>query len=421
MFEKKLAMSLGVSALGVLVSSTTSFADEKKAFVTASALNVRTESSINSSIITKVYKGEVVKIIESSNGWYKIKTNSGVVGWSSANYLKINQGSISSEVDKPTQQEFNLNNKIGIVNARTLNLRSGAGTNYSVISRLKRDESVNIIEESNGWYKVKTSSGQIGWSSSKYISLKNTNQNNEQDISNNTQENVNNVNSDENKNEINDIINKDGIVTSASLNVRSGIGTSNPIIDKLKKGDTIKVIESKNGWYKIKMTNGITGWSSGNYIDLIEDNNSQTNTEESEEIKEEIPKVESSISSDKAQKVIELAKEQIGKPYLWGSEGPDSFDCSGLVYYVFKESIDMTLPRTSRDQYKIGEEVSKSDLQVGDLLFSSSRSDKVITHVGIYMGDGKMIHSPNSGKNVEISDISSNYWENSYVGAKRVL
>ena len=169
------------------------------------------------------------------------------------------------------------------------------------------------------------------------------------------------------------------------------------------------------------MTNGITGWSSGNYIDLIEDNNSQTNTEESEEIKEEIPKVESSISSDKAQKVIELAKEQIGKPYLWGSEGPDSFDCSGLVYYVFKESIDMTLPRTSRDQYKIGEEVSKSDLQVGDLLFSSSRSDKVITHVGIYMGDGKMIHSPNSGKNVEISDISSNYWENSYVGAKRVL
>ena len=80
MFEKKLAMSLGVSALGVLVSSTTSFADEKEAFVTASALNVRTESSINSSIITKVYKGEVVKIIESSNGWYKIKTNNGVVG-----------------------------------------------------------------------------------------------------------------------------------------------------------------------------------------------------------------------------------------------------------------------------------------------------------------------------------------------------
>lgn len=418
MFEKKLAMSLGVSALGVLVSSTTSFADEKEAFVTASALNVRTESSINSSIITKVYKGEVVKIIESSNGWYKIKTNNGVVGWSSANYLKINQSSIIPEVDKPTQQEFNLNNKIGIVNARTLNLRSGAGTNYSVISRLKRDESLNIIEESNGWYKVKTSSGLVGWSSSKYISLKNTNQNNGQDISNNTQENVN---SDENKNEINDSINKDGIVTSASLNVRSGIGTSNHIIAKLKKGDTIKVIESKNGWYKIKMTNGITGWSSGNYIDLIEDNNSQTNTEESEEIKEEIPKVESSIVSDKAQKVIELAKEQIGKPYLWGSEGPDSFDCSGLVYYVFKESIDMTLPRTSRDQYKIGEEVSKSDLQVGDLLFSSSRSDKVITHVGIYMGDGKMIHSPNSGKNVEISDISSNYWENSYVGAKRVL
>ncbi len=418
MFEKKLAMSLGVSALGVLVSSTTSFADEKEAFVTASALNVRTESSINSSIITKVYRGEVVKIIESSNGWYKIKTNSGVVGWSSANYLKINQSSIIPEVDKPTQQEFNLNNKIGIVNARTLNLRSGAGTNYSVISRLKRDESLNIIEESNGWYKVKTSSGLVGWSSSKYISLKNTNQNNGQDISNNTQENVN---SDENKNEINDSINKDGIVTSASLNVRSGIGTSNHIIAKLKKGDTIKVIESKNGWYKIKMTNGITGWSSGNYIDLIEDNNSQTNTEESEEIKEEIPKVESSIVSDKAQKVIELAKEQIGKPYLWGSEGPDSFDCSGLVYYVFKESIDMTLPRTSRDQYKIGEEVSKSDLQVGDLLFSSSRSDKVITHVGIYMGDGKMIHSPNSGKNVEISDISSNYWENSYVGAKRVL
>lgn len=423
MFEKKLAMSLGVSALGVLVSSTTSFADEKEAFVIASALNVRTEASINSSIITKVYKGEVVKITESSDGWYKIKTSSGVVGWSSANYLKINQSIPNiedEEYENNKDNQTNENNKIGIVTARTLNLRSGAGTNHSVISRLKRNESVNIIESNNGWYKIKTSSGITGWSSSKYISLKNNDQSNSQDTSNNTQDTVNN-NTDEIKENVN-LINKDGRVTSSSLNVRSGIGTSNAIITKLKKDDTVKVIESSSGWYKIKTSSGITGWSSGNYIDLIENNNSQAN-QENEEIKEEIPKVESSLESDneKVKKVIDLAMKQIGKPYLWGSEGPDSFDCSGLVYYVFKESIDMKLPRTSREQYKIGTEVLKSDLKAGDLLFSSTRSDRVITHVGIYIGDGKMIHSPNSGKDVEISDISSNYWEKSYVGAKRVL
>ncbi|WP_228104170.1 C40 family peptidase [Terrisporobacter mayombei] len=78
-------------------------------------------------------------------------------------------------------------------------------------------------------------------------------------------------------------------------------------------------------------------------------------------------------------------------------------------------------PRVSRDQYKVGKSVSKSNLQPGDLIFSSTRSDGTVTHVGIYVGNSQMIHAPNSKSVVKKVDINNSYWNSVYVGAKRIL
>ncbi|MFJ9568893.1 C40 family peptidase [Streptomyces bacillaris] len=102
----------------------------------------------------------------------------------------------------------------------------------------------------------------------------------------------------------------------------------------------------------------------------------------------------------KAEKVLAFARAQIGKPYVWGATGPSSYDCSGLTKAAWREA-GVTLPRTTWDQVKVGTRVATSDLQPGDLVFFYDD----ISHVGIYKGDGMMIHAPKPGATVREESI----------------
>ena len=295
MLNRKIAVGLSVPAMALALSATASFANSNEGTVTADVLNVRSGPSTSYSITTKLYKGNKVEILETSNGWHKIKTSNGTTGWVSASYISILQGSNSQSSYKAT------------VNATSLNVRSGASTSYSVITKLSKGTVVDVIESaSNGWKKIKTSNGTTGWVSGQYLTT--------------------------------------GVVSQPST-----------------------------------------------------------------------------PSTNKVQAVVDLAHKQIGKPYVWGAEGPNSFDCSGLTYYVYKNAAGITLPRNSRSQYGVGKAVSKSNLQAGDLIFSSTDGTGNITHVAIYVGNGQMIHAPRSGKNVEKVSMNTSYWNKAYVGARRIL
>ncbi|ATW50090.1 NlpC/P60 family protein [Streptomyces xantholiticus] len=102
----------------------------------------------------------------------------------------------------------------------------------------------------------------------------------------------------------------------------------------------------------------------------------------------------------KADKVLAFARDQIGKPYVWGATGPSSYDCSGLTAAAWKAA-GVDLPRTTWDQVKVGTRVATADLLPGDLVFFYDD----ISHVGIYIGDGKMIHAPKPGANVREESI----------------
>lgn len=102
----------------------------------------------------------------------------------------------------------------------------------------------------------------------------------------------------------------------------------------------------------------------------------------------------------KAEKVLAFARAQIGKPYVWGATGPSSYDCSGLTKAAWREA-GVTLPRTTWDQVKVGSRVATSNLQPGDLVFFYDD----ISHVGIYKGDGMMIHAPKPGATVREESI----------------
>ncbi|MBS5788568.1 MAG: C40 family peptidase [Clostridioides difficile] len=123
--------------------------------------------------------------------------------------------------------------------------------------------------------------------------------------------------------------------------------------------------------------------------------------------------------SSKVKKVLDLAYEQQGKPYKWGATGPDSFDCSGLTTYVYKNAADVSLPRVSRDQAKAGTKVERNNLKEGDLVFFGSGGS--ITHVGMYVGDQKFIHSPQTGDVVKITRMDTGSYSNRFITARRII
>ena len=122
-----------------------------------------------------------------------------------------------------------------------------------------------------------------------------------------------------------------------------------------------------------------------------------------------------------AQDVAIYALGMIGIDYRYGGETPeDGLDCSGLVRYVFQQVTGVTLPRTSKEMSKLGAKIAPEDLKVGDLVFFNTRR-LPFSHVGIYLGDNRFIHAPNTGSEVEITKLSETYWQKHFTGARRLV
>lgn len=117
------------------------------------------------------------------------------------------------------------------------------------------------------------------------------------------------------------------------------------------------------------------------------------------------------------------AKKYVGSPYVYGAVGPDSFDCSGLIYFVARESLQIQLPRTAKAIYNYCKVIPDKDREVGDLLFFKTTSQDVISHVGIYIGNNQFISAisdgPNSG--VVVSSLKQEYWKPKYVCTGKFL
>jgi len=251
-----------------------------------------------------------------------------------------------------------------------------------------------------------------------------------------------------------------GYTNSEKVNIRKEANTESEIVTELEIGSSIKVLEDNGNWIKVKKGEEegyIRSLYVANEAPVIEieeevivestessqivNNNSTTNNSSTsnnnvksnnDSVKVEKPIEKPSQGSNESynppssntsvtQAVINLAYSKIGSPYVWGAEGPNSFDCSGFTSYVYRNAAGISIPRTSGAQSGYGQTVSKSNLQVGDLVFFSTNGTGSVSHVGIYIGGGNMIHSPSSGKTVSVTSINSSYYTSKFVTAKRVL
>ncbi|NLW97661.1 MAG: C40 family peptidase [Xanthomonadaceae bacterium] len=122
-----------------------------------------------------------------------------------------------------------------------------------------------------------------------------------------------------------------------------------------------------------------------------------------------------------ANAVLMRAISLVGTPYRYGGNTPEGgFDCSGLVNYVFRDMLDLRLPRTSRELAAFqGPKIEPRQLAPADLVFFGNGSQ--VTHVGIYVGEGRFVHAPSSGGTVRLDHLDGSYWRRHYTGAKRVL
>lgn len=130
----------------------------------------------------------------------------------------------------------------------------------------------------------------------------------------------------------------------------------------------------------------------------------------------------------KVQKATKVAMnklmQQIGKPYRWGGSSPRTgFDCSGLVYYAYKDLVKIRIPRTANEMYHLRDAapIERSELKNGDLVFFRTQGRGTADHVGVYVGNGKFIQSPRTGQEIQITSLSEDYWQRHYVGARRVM
>jgi cell wall-associated NlpC family hydrolase len=122
----------------------------------------------------------------------------------------------------------------------------------------------------------------------------------------------------------------------------------------------------------------------------------------------------------KAGDVVVGALNMIGVRYRWGGNTPDSgLDCSGFVRYVFQDTLGLALPRRAEEMSRMGEKVRVSDLKPGDLVFFNTMR-RTFSHVGIYIGDNKFVHSPSTGSTIRVDDMDDGYWEKRFTGARRL-
>lgn len=196
-----------------------------------------------------------------------------------------------------------------------------------------------------------------------------------------------------------------GVVTGNGVNFRSGPGMDYSIYSCLPRGTYVTVNGAEGNWYQVTY-NGINGYMSRDYVNV---RSTAVNR--------------SGLAVDRdgytGQTVVNYAAQFLGTPYVYGGSAPGGFDCSGLVYYVYKQ-LGYSLNRTAAGQASNGVYVPKDQLVAGDIvLFNCGGSG--INHAGIYAGDGSFIHAVKPGVAVRYDPLYSGYYSSHYVTARRII
>lgn len=267
---------------------------------------------------------------------------------------------------------FALSGTVSTDNA-LLRVRSEANTESEILKKLADGSQVEVLETLDGWYQV-SYEDVTGYVMSKYLAV----------------EGQAPVEGSDEQSDTEPVYVR---VTDGPLNIRTGPGTDYDKAGRLYTGQMVEVLEILEGWYRIE-----SGYISAGYAVKADP-------------AESVP----------GQKIADYALQFLGCRYVYGGSSPSGFDCSGFTSYVYRQ-FGYSLNRTASNQMDNGVPVSKEELQPGDLvMFKEGGGSKRATHVAMYIGNGQIIHASTASVGVVISDLYSNYYVRTYVGARRIV
>ena len=460
---------IGITLSLFLCFNTTVFATTGT--VTTNDLRLRKDKSTSSEILELLDENTEVEVISEDGDWCKIKSGN-KVGYVSKQYIKVkdNNNTTKNETKNEVKNETNNENKNTTTeqnnvqqNTTTENVTQEQNNtenqtqnnepkikqatvseevsiriipliNSDEINKTKSGEKYEVLSSVGAWSYVKNESKE-GWVLTAKISVteqttSNNDENNTKKQDNNdtntTTEN-NDVKADENKKEEDkksEKTSKTYYVKGTSVNARSEANKSSSVVKKFDTNDKVTVTGEDGDWYIVEI-NGKKAYIQKSLLSSkkVETTSRSSNslTENNEENNVEEQKEKTTTESNKsADAIVAYAKTFQGYPYVYGSNGPSSFDCSGFVQYVYKH-FGYSLSRSSKTQANDGVAVSKSNLQPGDILIFKNTAKTEIGHVGIYIGNGQFIHASNPKTGVTISSLSSASYQQRYVTARRIL
>ena len=460
---------IGITISLFLCFNTTVFATTGT--VITSDLRLRKEDTTSSEVLKLLDENDEVEIISNNGDWYKVKVDN-VVGYVSKQYIKVKEENVISNVTTTTENNNTIengsnqttepeNNKSEVTDKKAEQVKFSSETELKImplinsisINTAKTTEKYDTISTVGVWSYISNGS-KSGWvltEKTTKVQENNQSQNNneaqqqqtqqqteqqtqqqtEQQTEQQTQQQTEQQTQpqQEQKPALTEKIyskSKTYYVKGTSVNARSSASTSSAVVKKLNTNNSVKVIGEDGNWYIVEI-NGKKAYISKSLLSskkietTSRSSNSVTETKKTQTtpaVKEEPAKTVPSNPSGDA--IVAYAKSFLGYRYVYGAAGPNSFDCSGFVQYVYKH-FGYSLNRTASTQAKNGVAVSKSNLQPGDIIIFKNTAKTAIGHVGIYIGNNQFIHASNSRTGVIISSLTSKAYQERYIQARRIL
>ena len=432
MKRKKLIRNiLMIALLGITIMFFTNviFA-ANMAKVTVETANLRETADEESRILVQLSLNDEVEVLQKQDNWYQVKTKNDVTG-----YLREDLIEVSGDVEEAKTNQEEVKNEEELAETTTqvtkapevetsatrivkedTKLKIVPTINATDIIDVKKNDEVIVVETIGDWVCIEKETTK-GWI--RADKLMTVEEKTKQDEEAKAKEEAEKQDSSEEQQKQST---KTMYTNSTTVNVRKEMSKESGIVAQISQNTAVEVISEEGGWYKVKV-NGKEGYIATN---LLSNEKTQVTTssrgstgtrrEQNTNKQENAAPV---ANPGKGATVVETAKKYIGYSYKYGASGPTSFDCSGFTSYIFKQH-GISLNRTAKAQYSNGVAVSRANLQPGDLvMFGPSVSG--INHVGIYIGGGKIVHAANPSRGVTTDTINSGYYNNNYVGARRVL
>ena len=392
--------------------------------------NLRETADAESTILEQITLNQEVEIVGEEGDWYQVTYNN-ITGYVSKELVTVNSN------PEPTQENNQVSENSTQENNETVENTAEEGTetdsteeitlgeykisentrlklipsiNATDVIELKTDETVTVTEIMNGWACVETQTTK-GW-------LRKDKLKKDEPV----EETVEEVPEEPAQ----ETPIKTQYVNSTTVNVRQEANTSSTIVTTVALNTEVQVYSEENGWSKVKVNN-VEGYISTSLLSNSkqETSRSQSTSRRTSSTKTTTNKTSQTTTqttnvpaSSNGSSIVATAKQYLGYKYTYGGSSPSTgFDCSGFTSYVFKQH-GISLNRTAAAQYSNGVAVSRANLQPGDLVMFGKSG---INHVAIYIGGGQIIHALTPSTGVRIDSLSTGYYNNNYVGARRIL